>query len=59
MDPEYGTALRSEVTGRVVGDLRIEAQDVEVMPKSSLQEYFTTRDITQNEVVLIKVCGRL
>eukprot|EP00191_Tetraselmis_sp_GSL018_P005803 CAMPEP_0177609924 /NCGR_PEP_ID=MMETSP0419_2-20121207/19428_1 /TAXON_ID=582737 /ORGANISM="Tetraselmis sp., Strain GSL018" /LENGTH=1354 /DNA_ID=CAMNT_0019105041 /DNA_START=352 /DNA_END=4413 /DNA_ORIENTATION=- len=51
---EFSHELRERVTGTVCGGLRIEAQDVEVRARDSLRDYFITRDVTQNEVLLIK-----
>lgn len=41
---------REAVAGRVLGGLTLEPQDVEVLSKPWLAEYFLTRDVTMNEV---------
>jgi hypothetical protein len=38
-----------------LGGLVLEAQDIEVLSRDWLHEYFLTRDVTQNEVCLVKV----
>ncbi|WIA17366.1 hypothetical protein OEZ85_014227 [Tetradesmus obliquus] len=47
-------AARELVTGLRMGGLVLEAKDVEVLTKSWLYEYFTSRDVTMNEVLIIK-----
>jgi hypothetical protein len=37
-----------------LGGLVLEAQDIEVLSRDWLHEYFLTRDVTQNEVCLVK-----
>lgn len=41
--------------GMRLGGLTLEAQDVEVLTRDYLLEYFITRDITQNEALVLKV----
>ncbi len=38
-----------------VGSLVLEPQDVEVLTKDWITEYFMTRDITMNEVLVVQV----
>lgn len=40
--------------GMKLGGLVLEAQDIEVLSRDWLHEYFLTRDVTQNEVCLVK-----
>lgn len=53
--PETRKAAREKVSGMKLGGLVLEAQDVEVLSKEWLTEYWITRDITQNEVLILKV----
>ncbi|GAX84702.1 hypothetical protein CEUSTIGMA_g12124.t1 [Chlamydomonas eustigma] len=52
---EKRRAAREIVTGMKLGGLVLEPQDVEVLSKQWLTEYFITRDVTMNEVLILKV----
>lgn len=51
--PELRLHLRKEFEGRSLGDLTLEAEDIEVT--DNMKWYFLTRDITMNECLLFKV----
>ncbi|PNH12273.1 ABC transporter B family member 5 [Tetrabaena socialis] len=52
--PEARRAARETIAGCRLGGLVLEPQDVEVLSKDWLAEYFMSRDVTQNEVLILK-----
>ena len=45
---------RDHLTGKSIGTLVLEAQDIEVCNKQELRHYFYTRDVSMNEVLVLK-----
>lgn len=47
-------AAREAASGMKLGSLLLMPQDVEVLTKGFLPEYFITRDVTMNEVLILR-----
>ena len=52
--PASRIAAREAANGMKLGSLVLMPQDIEVLTKSFLPEYFITRDVTMNEVLILR-----
>ena len=53
-DKDDRRAARDHLTGKTIGNLVLEAQDIEISTREELRGYFYTRDVSQNEVMVLK-----